>query len=66
MNIVVLNYATGDVDYISNLPEGLQVEAIDSILELMYHYSEISWMTVDNFKVNNYTYNQKTGEFEHV
>jgi len=66
MNIVVLNYATGDVDYISNLPEDLQVEAIDSILELMYHYSEISWMTVDNFKVNNYTYNQKTGEFEHV
>lgn len=66
MNIIVLNYATGDVDYISNLPEGLQVEAIDSILELMYHYSEISWMTVDNFKVNNYTYNQKTGEFEHA
>ena len=66
MNIVVLNYATGDVDYISNLPEGLQIDAIDSILEQMYHYSEISWMTVDNLKVNNYTYNRKTGEFENV
>mgnify|MGYP007101861455 CR=1 FL=1 len=53
MKLIILNYNTGDIDIIRNLPDNIN-DLSFFIEDFGYNEDEISWMTCDDYSRVNY------------
>ncbi len=55
MEAIILNYGTGNVDVIKNIPDN--IENLEETIYKYYKDSEVSWILLeDDFRIDYYTY----------
>lgn len=55
MEAVILNYGTGNIDVIKNIPDN--IENLEDFIYKYYKDSEVSWILLeDNSRIDYYTY----------
>ena len=64
MDIAVLDYSTGTINKIHNIPDNFSDFEIESVLEQQFHMSNCSWMKINDDSIYHYRYNNSSLIYE--